>query len=384
MRVRSLPLVVLALSACATTDGIDPPAPTLTQVVLTPATASLQTGATQQFSASGRLSDGSTSAVTVTYGATGGTITAGGLYTAGTTAGSFRVIATQQGGPLADTSAVTVTALAPAPVASVTVSPASAAVVAGGTQQLTATLRDAAGSTLTGRTVTWSSGNGAVATVSASGLVSAVAAGSATITATSEGQQGSSALTVTAAPAGADTVFVETFESGTLTQWQDGVNPTLHKVLTDPAFARSGTRYLEITYPVGQDAGWLTRFFMPGYDAIRVSYWFRLSANWQGNTKLIALRGSRTDNQWSASGQAGQCPTGSDFFDATVFLEAPAPQALRFYTYYPGMPKQPDGVTCWGVSGDGSEQYTLRTVSKDVWHHLEFEVRLNAPGQNTA
>ena len=39
----------------------------------------------------------------VTYSATGGTISSGGLYTAGSTAGTFRVIAVQQGGTLADT-----------------------------------------------------------------------------------------------------------------------------------------------------------------------------------------------------------------------------------------------------------------------------------------
>jgi hypothetical protein len=90
-----------------------PPPPTLSQVILTPASASLQTGATQQFSVSGRMSDGSTSSVSVTYNATGGTITTGGLYTAGTTTGSFQVIAIQQGGTLADTSSVTITAAPP-------------------------------------------------------------------------------------------------------------------------------------------------------------------------------------------------------------------------------------------------------------------------------
>jgi hypothetical protein len=55
------------------------------------------------------MSDGSTVTPAVTYAATGGTISAGGLYTAGTTAGTFRVIATQQGGSLADTAAVTIT-----------------------------------------------------------------------------------------------------------------------------------------------------------------------------------------------------------------------------------------------------------------------------------
>ncbi len=45
----------------------------------------------------------------VTYSATGGTITTGGLYTAGSSAGTFRVIATHQGRTLAH-STVTLTA----------------------------------------------------------------------------------------------------------------------------------------------------------------------------------------------------------------------------------------------------------------------------------
>ena len=85
------------------------PPPTLTQVILTPATASVQTGGTQQFAVSGKLSDGSTTTPAVTYSATGGTITTGGLYTAGSSTGTFRVIAVQQGGTLADTAAVTLT-----------------------------------------------------------------------------------------------------------------------------------------------------------------------------------------------------------------------------------------------------------------------------------
>jgi hypothetical protein len=59
---------------------------------------------------SGTWSDGSTTAPAVSYSATGGTITPGGLYTAGTTAGSYRVIASHTGGTLKDTSAVTITA----------------------------------------------------------------------------------------------------------------------------------------------------------------------------------------------------------------------------------------------------------------------------------
>jgi calcineurin-like phosphoesterase family protein len=106
-------------------------APTLTNVALEPATAALVVGATQQFTAYGRMSNGDSSAVGVTYAATGGTITAAGLYTAGQTAGTFAVIATVQGGTLADTSSVTITPT----LQQVVLVPAAATVAVGATQQ---------------------------------------------------------------------------------------------------------------------------------------------------------------------------------------------------------------------------------------------------------
>jgi hypothetical protein len=84
-----------------------------------------------------------------------------------------------------------------APVETVTVTPNPASVQVGYTVQLTAALEDADGNTLSGRTVTWTSGATGTATVNGSGVVSGVAAGSATITATSEGKSGSATVTVT-------------------------------------------------------------------------------------------------------------------------------------------------------------------------------------------
>jgi hypothetical protein len=80
-------------------------------------------------------------------------------------------------------------------VATVEVSPASATIEEAGTQQFTATLRNAAGATISGP-VTWSSSNAGVATVSSSGLVTGVAEGSAVITATSQGVSGSASISV--------------------------------------------------------------------------------------------------------------------------------------------------------------------------------------------
>ena len=88
----------------------------------------------------------------------------------------------------------------PTSVAAVSVSPAAASLQLGATTQLSAVTRDANGNVLTGRPISWTSGNTAIATVSASGLVTAVASGNVSITASSEGQTGSAALTVSAPP----------------------------------------------------------------------------------------------------------------------------------------------------------------------------------------
>jgi hypothetical protein len=183
-----------------------------------------------------------------------------------------------------------------------------------------------------------------------------------------------------------DTVFVEDFESGTLAAWADGVDANVQRVVTDSTVAQSGSRYLDVKYVAGGDGGWLTRFFMPGYDSLYMSYYIRFPADWRGGTKLLGLYGSRTDNQWSGFGKAGVCPTGTDFFIAMVVTEATGdPGDTRFYTYYPAMAREGDGVTCWGRYGDGTETYVPPlALSSGVWHHLEFWVKLNTPGQSNA
>lgn len=171
------------------------------QLILQPETVSLLPGASQQFATLGVRDRADTVPVQVSYSATGGAITPTGLFTAGSTPGSYRVIATRRA--LADTAMITI--LNP-PVASVSVSPSSKSLYVGNSSQLTATTKDAAGNVLNGRTITWSSSAPAVATVSASGMVRAMSVGSATITATSEGQNGSSAVSVAVVPVASVTV----------------------------------------------------------------------------------------------------------------------------------------------------------------------------------
>jgi uncharacterized protein YjdB len=162
-------------------------------VSVSPSSATVQVGKTQQLTAT--LKDASGNPLTgrtITWSSSNmavATVSSSGLVT-GVKAGAATITATSEG--KSGTASITV----PAPVASVSVSPSSATVQVGKTQQLTATLKDASGNTLTGRTITWSSSNTAVATVSSSGLVTGVKAGTATITATSEGKSGTASATV--------------------------------------------------------------------------------------------------------------------------------------------------------------------------------------------
>ncbi len=124
----------------------------------------------------------------------------------GKTPGSATITATSEG--KSGVSYISVTEIPSVPVASVTVSPPTATVEVDQTVQLTATPKDANGSPLTGRTVTWSSSATAVAIVNGSGLVTGKASGAAAITATSEGQRGTAEVTVTARPPGRGEVLV--------------------------------------------------------------------------------------------------------------------------------------------------------------------------------
>ena len=92
--------------------------------------------------------------------------------------------------------------------AALVVTPATASVVAGSTQQYTATVTDLHGNTLSGYTFSWGSSNTLVAKVSSSGLAKGLDSGSATITASAGGLSGSAQLSVTLrqwTPAGAGT-----------------------------------------------------------------------------------------------------------------------------------------------------------------------------------
>jgi len=169
----------------------------VTGVTVSPTTATLITGATQQVTATIAPANATNTAVTWASSNTAvATVSTTGLVTA-VAAGTATITVTTADGSKTATCSVTVNA-ANVAVTGVTLSPTTASLTAGATQQLTATIAPA---NATNKTVTYTSSNTAIATVSTAGLVTAVAAGTATITVTT--QDGSkiatAAITVTAA-----------------------------------------------------------------------------------------------------------------------------------------------------------------------------------------
>ena len=140
------------------------------------------------------------------------------------------------------------------PVASVTVSPNGAVLQPGATMQLSALTRDAGGSVLAGRTVTWTTGNALIATVSASGLVTAVGSGTVNVTATSEGVAGT-AVIVTNGPSGnrfgfalANQPSAPTYTPSATDQFASGGSPI--------TIARQSDGVYDVTFPNMAKGAW--------------------------------------------------------------------------------------------------------------------------------
>ena len=213
----------------------------VTSVSISPTSVSLPVGRTSTLAPDVTQPSGAATA-SVTYGTTApsvATVSAAGVVLAvgpGTATITITATAVANTGFSAASRTATVTVTVTAvPVATVSVAPSEASILVGSTQQLVVVLRDSAGQTLTGRTVSWATLNAAAATVNTSGLVSGVAAGTATITATVEGVVGTATITVLPAPASITSLTVAP-SSATVTVGQTrALTPTVTQPTGAPA-----------------------------------------------------------------------------------------------------------------------------------------------------
>lgn len=134
--------------------------PVLTGIEVGPGAVDLAPGVTQSFQARGMMSDGTRTTVTVSWSATGGTVSGSGLYTAGNTAGTFRVIARTTTGTFADTATVRISEPG-ASLSRITVSPETGTAPVGGTVEFAASAEWSDGAT-TLPELTWTATGGSI------------------------------------------------------------------------------------------------------------------------------------------------------------------------------------------------------------------------------
>jgi uncharacterized protein YjdB len=177
-----------------------PPTASLTLLQVTPGNASVAASSTQQFTATGKYSDGSSKDLTSSVLWSSSDTSVASVGNAGLATGVVVgvVTVTAQFGSMQGSATLNITN-AGTNLTGITLSPVATSVPVNTTQQFTATgsYNDGSSRDLTAL-VTWSSTSTAVATVDANGLVTAVAAGSTNISATLGSTSNSTSLTVSA------------------------------------------------------------------------------------------------------------------------------------------------------------------------------------------
>ena len=205
--------------------------PALVSIAVSPNQASLPIDETQQFTATGNFTDGSTqnltqSAVWSSSGSTIASVNPTGMAVANAI-GSAMISASS--GNVTGTASLTVT---PAAIVVLNIVPSPISILLGASIQLQAiaTMSDGTTQNLTA-TATWSSAQPAIAIVSSSGLTTAEQVGSTTISAQSGGSTASASLTVM------PLVTVTYFD--TATSQQTGIDGTIR--LVNPGVTRGAT-----------------------------------------------------------------------------------------------------------------------------------------------
>ncbi|HTS87901.1 MAG TPA: hypothetical protein VMG41_05370 [Gemmatimonadales bacterium] len=304
------PALLVLLTRCGSGNGLGPNG-SLSTLVVAPNSATVNPGQGFSFQANGTLTNGSpVTGLSVNWSATGGTITSGGRYTAGSTAGQFRVVASDPGSGLADTAAVTITV---ATIRSLAVSPSFRTLLTRQSVQYAATASMSDGSTNHSPAVTWSATGG---TISAGGLYTAGPDTGTFVVAASSANGHADTATVHIvlptpvdtvlrhAPAGLTTIIDEPWNVLQPSGWnlasfgQDKV-----AIVQDSTAPKSPLNVIQFTYTgnVGGEGAGARSYVYPGRTVEYIALWWKHSSNWQYHSscfnKLIYFASNESEAQ---------------------------------------------------------------------------------------
>jgi hypothetical protein len=257
---------------------------------------------------------------------------------------------------------------------SIRVAPSSATIRADGRLRLQATL-DPPGPGA--EAIRWTTSNAAVAVVDDSGMVHGVAPGSATIRAAVDGREGTAAIRVTAARSAVATTSAAAGESREPTGYVEitdrsfaarddagwSFNRSSHyDVVIDSTAPGACCTVARATYQRGRSGGdspattWY-RFASDGYTELYLSFWLKLSDNWQGHRSGV----NKIGFVWIHG-------------DASVYFSAQGGGSG---------PLRPE-IRLQAVPGGARNlvpNRNHRRVERGRWHHWEVQLVSNAGGR---
>jgi hypothetical protein len=203
---------------------------------------------------------------------------------------------------------------------SVTVTPPTASIAPGATQQFTAVAKDAQNNTITGITFFWVSSNQSVALVDQTGLATGMTGGSATISALGLGVPGGSALTVSPT---VPTQLAFTVQPANATA-RSAISPAIEVEVRDASGARVTTARNTVTLSIGTNP---TGGALSGTKTVNavngIATFPGVSIDYAGTGyTLLATSGSLTGATSSAFDiTPGLTPTGASLLANTTFVD---------------------------------------------------------------
>lgn len=362
----------------ATVTVAGPPKVNVGSVTVTPGSASGSVGQSAQFGAVVKDTNGvELPGQSVTWSSTDPavvTVTAAGFATA-VGNGSAAIVATVGGKSGQAAISVTGGTTQPGPVATISLTPSVASIGLGAIQPIAATLKDASGNVLSGRTITWTTSAPLIGSINTLGVVTGLLAGTTTITATSEGKSATATVTVTAAvqppasggiwanePSGYPLVSDNAFDALSGNGWGVVWNERgLGTIVQDNTAPLSPSSVLQMSYPIGYTGGVGPANVWRPLNNLRRMYtgfMFKVSDPWQGhpsnvNKILFAFPSS-----------------GGDIY-LTMYGPPGGPYELRVLPQYPGI------TSDWLRPNVNNPKVTLGT-----WHKIEWNIDYSAGGTN--
>jgi len=320
------------------------------------------------------------------------TVSSSGLVTA-VAAGAATIRATVE--TKVGDGALTITSLLTTTTAAVVATVDSSTLAAGHTAQGHAVAKDALGNVLTGKTVSWTSNNTAIATVNATtGLVTAVTAGSAVVQATVDGVAGQASVNVTVpsiitapSPTGThtnqpsgflalnqltfDKLPSASYDPVNSPGWQADLGGGALSLVSDATSPGSTTSVGQMRFPAGFPSGvapaqlWTApQLWASAPKTIYIAFWFKISSNWYGNTSGInKVAYAWINNNPAIAFEMYGVGTGALQPIASV-------QGIQAIT---GVPLSGGAAILWpNAAAD--------TISRGVWHSVEMVLGANSTG----